>query len=179
MFRKLSSIIAIILFSMTQASAADYVDPQTLYPVPQVYGSYNPTQVNYNNSYLALTQYSPSPGGTAVSTQFVNSNSFIASSPAVASLEQRLNALQQYQNNIASEVIRGVAAVSAMANIWMPSAPGRTAWAVNGSFFANEVGAGISVAHRLNLSIPIAITASYGNGGGTAQVGRVGLMGEF
>ena len=66
-----------------------------------------------------------------------------------------------------------------MANIWMPSAPGRTTWAINGAAFQSEIGGGISVAHRLNLSMPIAVTVAYGNGGGTAHVGRVGLMGEF
>jgi hypothetical protein len=74
---------------------------------------------------------------------------------------------------------RGISAVSAMANSWMPSAPGRTTWAVNGAAFQGEFGAGFSVAHRLPMSVPIAVTAAYGNGGGSAHVGRVGLMGEF
>jgi hypothetical protein len=66
-----------------------------------------------------------------------------------------------------------------MANSWMPSAPGRTIWAVNGATFQGEFGAGFSVAHRLPTNVPIAVTAAYGNGGGSAHVGRVGLMGEF
>jgi hypothetical protein len=74
---------------------------------------------------------------------------------------------------------RGISAVAAMANIWMPSAPGRTTWSVNGAAFQGEFGAGFSVAHRLPTGIPIAVTAGYGNGGGSAHVGRVGLMGEF
>jgi hypothetical protein len=41
------------------------------------------------------------------------------------------------------------------------------------------LGAGFSLAYRLPVSIPIAVTASYGSGGSYANVGRVGLMGEF
>jgi hypothetical protein len=61
----------------------------------------------------------------------------------------------------------------------MPSAPGKTTWAINGAAFQSEIGGGISFAHRLNFNTPLAVTAAYGNGGGTAHVGRVGLMGEF
>jgi hypothetical protein len=74
---------------------------------------------------------------------------------------------------------RGISAVAAMANSWMPSAPGKTSWAVNGATFQGEFGAGFSVAHRLPTNVPLAVTAAYGNGGGSAHVGRVGLMGEF
>jgi len=52
-------------------------------------------------------------------------------------------------------------------------------WAVNGAAFQSQIGAGISLAHRLNLSTPIAVTAAYGTGGASAHVGRIGLMGEF
>ena len=134
------------------------------------------------------------PGGTPVATDFIGidrvgpgganiSGSLPLSSFASAADLQTLNgridqAFQQIQHSI-TQVERGVAATVAMANIFMPSAPGRTAWAVNASTFQGEVGAGFSLAHRLNLSVPVAITAGYGNGGGTAHVGRVGLMGEF
>jgi hypothetical protein len=76
-------------------------------------------------------------------------------------------------------VSRGVAASAAMGNSFMPSAPGRTSWAVNAATFNGETGAGFSLAHRLNLNVPIAVTAGYSNGGGNAHVGRIGLMGEF
>jgi hypothetical protein len=97
---------------------------------------------------------------------------------AFQQLESSNRAFAQIQHSI-TQVERGVAATVAMANIFMPSAPGRTAWAVNAATFQGEVGAGFSLAHRLSLSVPVAITAGYGNGGGTAHVGRVGLMGEF
>lgn len=94
-----------------------------------------------------------------------------------AAMQAQQGAIQAQQTALQSQ--RGVSAVAAMANIWMPSAPGRTTWAVNGSAFAGEFGTGFSVAHRLPLSIPVAITAAYGNGAGSAHVGRIGLMGEF
>jgi hypothetical protein len=43
----------------------------------------------------------------------------------------------------------------------------------------SDVGAGFGLAHRLNVSVPLAVTASYGNGGSNVHVGRIGLMGEF
>ena len=111
------------------------------------------------------------PSSNTFSTAGLTPGSF-ASSADVQNLNARVDqAFQQFN--------RGTAAVAAMANSWMPSAPGRTTWAINGAAFQSEVGGGISLAHRLNLTIPIAVTAAYGNGGGTAHVGRVGLMGEF
>jgi hypothetical protein len=109
-----------------------------------------------------------------------------ASTLDIQALNGQINALngqinqvfQQLQQSIV-HVDRGVAAAVAMANISMPSAPGRTAWAMNASTFQGEFGTGFSLAHRLSTSMPLAVTASYGNGGGSAHVGRVGLMGEF
>jgi hypothetical protein len=61
----------------------------------------------------------------------------------------------------------------------MPSAPGRTSWAMNTSTFKNEFAGGFSFAHRLNTARPFAVTGSYGNSGGNTHGGRVGLAGEF
>jgi hypothetical protein len=91
---------------------------------------------------------------------------------------QLQQAAAQMQQSV-TQSYRGTAAVAAIGSISMPSAPGRTTWAINGAAFQNEIGGGISFAHRLNMNIPVAISASYGNGGGSAHVGRVGLMGEF
>jgi hypothetical protein len=55
---------------------------------------------------------------------------------------------------------------------------GRTTWAVNGSVFQGEFGAGIGVAHRLNFAAPVAFTAGIAVGGDEVG-GRIGLMGEF
>jgi len=60
-----------------------------------------------------------------------------------------------------TQVDRGIAAVAAMANISMPSLPGRTTWAINGSIFGNEVGGGFGLAHRLPTTMPLAVTAAY------------------
>jgi hypothetical protein len=79
-----------------------------------------------------------------------------------------------------SHLERGIAAAVALPGAFMPSAPGRTSWALNVSTFSGAVGAGFTISHRFNFSVPLAVTASYGNaGGGTANVVRVGLMGEF
>ena len=105
--------------------------------------------------------------------------SSFASATDAQNLNERINQAFQQLNNNATLLERGVAAAVALPGAFMPSAPGKTAWAINGAAFQSQFGAGISLAHRLNLSTPIAVTAAYGNGGGTAHVGRFGLMGEF
>jgi hypothetical protein len=162
------------------------------YPAPLIFG---PTivpefakTVDYNNAFVNLSQYNVlsatnsfagMTSGTVIVSGNLKANDFIANSPAFISLQQRINtSFQQLQQDV-TQSFRGTAAVAAMANISMPSAPGRTTWAINGAAFQSEFGGGVSLAHRLNLSMPVAVTAAYGNGGGTAHVGRVGLMGEF
>ena len=117
-------------------------------------------------------------GSFCVRPAGINVNYFATASDlnaAAIGLTQRIDTSMQ----LLQQADRGVAAVAAMANISMPSAPGRTTWALNGAVFQSEFGGGLSLAHRLNTSTPLAVTASYGNGGGTAHVGRIGLMGEF
>ncbi|MEW6644217.1 MAG: hypothetical protein AB1586_27175 [Pseudomonadota bacterium] len=170
MFRFVGSIL-IATCVVAGAKAADYVQPGPLYP-PPYYSSATSGQgpIDYSNSYLRLQQFNvlPSGGGTVVTDGWVRSADFFAGSPAYQAVQR--TALQAQH---------GVTATAAMANIWMPSAPGKTAWAVNAATFAGDVGGGFSFAHRLNFNIPVAITGSYGNGAGSAHVGRVGLMGEF
>jgi hypothetical protein len=223
--RILFTTVTAVTILASGAKAADYVqNPQDTYPKPTLgLSSPGPAQVDYNNSFIDVTQYTVlrnaagAPIGTRQDSAFVRTGDLVASSPAVVSLQQRIDVstqqlqnataqiqqlqnttaqiqqlqnasiqqLQQLQNATAQlqqtviQTERGVAAVAAMANTSMPSAPGRTTWAVNGATFQGEFGGGLSFAHRLNTSVPIAITAAYGNGGGSAHVGRVGLMGEF
>ena len=61
----------------------------------------------------------------------------------------------------------------------MPSAPGKITYAVNGGFYKDQGGVGVGFGYRLDTLNPIMITGSYGNGGGDAHVGRVGIAGEF
>ncbi|HEV7408157.1 MAG TPA: hypothetical protein VGO01_06710 [Bradyrhizobium sp.] len=231
--RILFTTAAAVTILTSGAKAADYFPfPDSLYPKPTLgLSSPGPAQVDYNNSFIDVTQFTVlrnaagAPiGGTRSDSAFVRTADLVASSPAVVSLQQRIDGstqqlqnataqiqqlqtttaqLQQLQNATAQiqqlqnatiqqlqnataqlqhtviQTERGVAAVAAMANISMPSAPGRTTWAFNGATFQGEFGGGLSFAHRLNTSVPIAVTAAYGNGGGSAHVGRVGMMGEF
>ena len=130
---------------------------------------------NPATDYVSMGQLNPGPGGSGMIHGFFLPLSSFASSTQLAAVNNRVNQAFDQIN----QANRGIAASTAMANTWMPSAPGRTTWAVNAAAFQSEVGGGISVAHRLNFSMPVAVTAAYGNGGGSAHVGRVGLMGEF
>ena len=75
---------------------------------------------------------------------------------------------------------RGIAAVTAAAYAPTPTRPGATTFAMNGATFEGQYGFGISINHRLSwTTVPVYISASYGNGGGTQQVGRVGVAFEW
>jgi hypothetical protein len=74
---------------------------------------------------------------------------------------------------------RGIAATVALTTAVMPSAPGKTSWAMNSAVFNGEVGLGFSMAHRLNTSVPLYISGGYSNGGGREHIMRAGLGGEF
>ena len=74
---------------------------------------------------------------------------------------------------------RGIAATVALTTAAMPSAPGKTSWAMNSAVFNGEVGLGFSMAHRLNTSAPLYISGGYSNGGGREHIMRAGLGGEF
>jgi hypothetical protein len=60
----------------------------------------------------------------------------------------------------------------------MPSAPGRSAFAMNGATFAGESALGFSFAHHLNVGTPAVITAGYASAGYNDHVGRIGFAVE-
>lgn len=67
----------------------------------------------------------------------------------------------------------------AMTTASLPSAIGRTSWAMNLAHFRGESAFGASLAHRLNTREPLALTGGYSYGGGKAHGMRIGLQGEF
>lgn len=104
----------------------------------------------------------------------------IATSPfTVDELLGRVAGAQQLARETRREARQGVAAAMAMSAAPMPSAPGRTSWAVNTAAFRGEWALGAALAHRLDTQIPVAITAGYAYGGSDSHGVRVGLQGEF
>jgi len=106
-------------------------------------------------------------------------NSVNSLTSAVNGLQSEVTGLAYLTHKIRTEERGGIAATAAMAAAPMPSAPGRTSWAVNSSVFKGQAGFGASVAHRLDIAIPIALTAGYSYGGNNNHVARLGLQGEF
>lgn len=183
---------AVLTFSAASSGHAQPLIPndQVFYPSPIIgvnSGPGAPTTLDPSNAFIFLQQFTvQAPGsGTFVTSNFVRVSDLLGSTALQQRIDTAIAQVQQAQGAAISAQAaallaqRGVAASTAMANISMPSAPGRTTWAINGAAFNNEIGGGVSFAHRLPVAIPIALTAAYGNGGGTAHVGRVGLMGEF
>ena len=75
------------------------------------------------------------------------------------------------------EAQRGIAAVAALPNPSMPSAPGRTSWAINGAVTSESAGAvGVGLAHRLDTAVPIMLTGSVGVGFGGRSRNNDGLF---
>jgi hypothetical protein len=93
--------------------------------------------------------------------------------------QSQLSGLQGQVDTNRTEARRGVAAAMAMTTASMPSAAGRTSWAINVANFHGQSATGGSLAHRLNTGVPLAITAGYAYGGGDNHGARVGLAGEF
>ena len=77
------------------------------------------------------------------------------------------------------EARQGVASAMAMTTAPMPSAGGRTAWAMNAANFRGEFAVGGALAYRFNTPIPVALTAGYAFGGDRNHGTRLGLAGEF
>ena len=103
-------------------------------------------------------------------TDAVNVNQLTS---AVAGLTDQINTVQKEER-------RGIAAVTAAAYAPTPTRPGGTTFAVNASTFQSEYGIGVAINHRLSwTSIPVYISAAYGNSSSTQQVGRVGLSFEI
>jgi hypothetical protein len=96
-----------------------------------------------------------------------------------ARIDEAFQQLKFQQDRDNSQLSRGVAAAVALPGAFMPSAPGRTTWGVNAATFNSQFGAGFTLTHRLDVRVPLAVTAAFGNGGGAVNVARVGLMGEF
>ena len=119
-------------------------------------------------------------------------------STRITDVDQRLSTAigitQDQVRRFRDEAFRGIAATAALSSPSMPSAPGRTSWAINGSATERAGGFGVGLAHRLDTAVPIMLTGSVGVGfGGSSRdsvgfrrnnddptvVGRVGLGGEF
>ena len=73
-----------------------------------------------------------------------------------------------------------IAAAVALVNAPMPSAAGKTSWAGHVAKFRDQYAMGMSLSHRLNANMPLAMTAGFAYAPGTSDVtGRFGMAGEF
>jgi autotransporter adhesin len=101
-------------------------------------------------------------------------------SPAsLAAPDGRVGSLERQRVVDRRESRQGVAAAMAMTSAAMPSAPGRTSWATNTAVFRGEWAGGFALSHRLDTSVPLAVTAGYSVSGGSNHGLRFGLAGEF
>jgi autotransporter adhesin len=97
----------------------------------------------------------------------------------VETLGAQINGIGQYATATRREARQGIAAAMAMTSASMPSQPGKTSWTLNGATFRGEWAGGVGLAHRLDTTIPIALTAGYSYSQANQQGVRAGLAGEF
>jgi autotransporter adhesin len=90
----------------------------------------------------------------------------------LANTNQRLNGLEK-------KALQGVAIAGAMVAAPMPSAPGKTRIKMNNSYYRGYAATSISVAHRLPVNIPAAITAGVSVGYRNSAMASGGLEVEF
>ena len=94
-------------------------------------------------------------------------------------LTEDLETLRNALNDARQESERGIAAAMAMGNAFMPSAPGRTSYVLNGVIYRGEHAVGGSVMHRLNTDNAFAITGGVSYGGKKKAAVKFGVAGEF
>ncbi len=97
----------------------------------------------------------------------------------ISGLSDRVNVLDAYARESRREARQGIAAAMAMTGASMPSAPGRTSWSGNTATFKGEWAAGFAVAHRLNVAMPVAVSAGVSLSGNSFGGARLGVSGEF
>jgi autotransporter adhesin len=102
-----------------------------------------------------------------------------ASAGSVAALSSAVSNLAQFATDNRNEARRGIAAAAANAPLLMPSAPGRTTVSAKVAGYRGQAGAGVMVAHRLDLNLPAVIFGSYSNGGGREHIVSGGAGIEF
>jgi hypothetical protein len=161
--------LLLISFAFAATAQAQSFNPYTLTPVNGAFNGPSPTGGPLPTDLVLLNRFVPSCG--CFSTTGLALADF-ASAADIQSVNARID--QAFQ-----QIDHGITAAVSLPSVFMPSAPGRTSWAVNAGTFSGDVGAGISLAHRLPVNVPIAVTASYAYGGGSANVARFGFMGEF
>ncbi|HYF56524.1 MAG TPA: YadA-like family protein, partial [Salinarimonas sp.] len=97
----------------------------------------------------------------------------------IDALGRRVAAVSDEVGRNRLEARRGIGAAMAMTGAPMPSAPGRTSWAVNTAMFQGELAIGAAVSHRFDTRAPLALNVGISHGGGSQVGARVGLAGEF
>lgn len=139
-----------------------------------------PTQLVTSDAGGNLATTSAASLGLATTTDLGAVNTQLSSvNTQLSALGSRMDVMNAQIDSNRTEARQGIAAAMALTSPSMPSAAGRTSWAVNAAYFRGETATGASLAHRLNTDFPLAITGGYTYGGGSAHGGRVGLQGEF
>jgi hypothetical protein len=89
----------------------------------------------------------------------------------IAGVNTRIDLLQR-------KSFSGIASAISMEQAPMPSAGGKTTFAMHAAVFENYTGLGVSFAHRFDTELPFAVDGSFSHSAGE-DLGRVGFEVEF
>lgn len=92
--------------------------------------------------------------------------------------DQQIGALNGSSGNVRRDAFSGIAAVAALGDGSMPSAPGRTRFSMHTSLFENYTGVGASLSHRFDTEVPLSVDAGFAHAA-DENLGRVGFSVEF
>lgn len=98
---------------------------------------------------------------------------------AQARMSGQIDALFDLRRLDRRDMRQGIAAAVAMGQAPMPSAPGRTAYVVNGATFRGEFTVRGSFLHRLDTDVPLALGVGFSFAGNKNNAFKAGVAGEF
>lgn len=118
-------------------------------------------------------------GYTAAELGLASPGEIAGMNSQINTINTQIGDINNRLSSLTAEARRGIAAAAALAPVITPSAPGRTTFSFNTSFYRGQTGAGFGFAHRLQWSTPLIVHGSYSNGGGREHLGRAGFAVEF
>lgn len=124
-------------------------------------------------------QFDPATGTMTAPSYTIGGANYGSIGSALTALDERINSFTDAVNSNREENRRGIASALALAQAPFPSQAGRTSYTANTATYRGEWAMSGSLSHRLNVDMPIAISAGISYAGDKHTAARFGIAGEF
>ena len=104
---------------------------------------------------------------------------FSALESRVSTFETGLAATNFRLDELSEESRSGIAAAMAQAEPPFPPEPGQTGYAARGAVYRGQYGFSLGISHRLDIDVPLTISANVSHAGGSNTGGSIGVAGIF